>query len=129
MRDSAARSSFLDAEEGKRHTTTRLTFENDRHKVEYDEHDLVKNSTEKKEMDIAPCTYEITGALASFRGMDLPPGKWATFPITDGKKMAHGKIEAQAKENVKYRRKELFDSPVRSLPVRQRSCISAKAGC
>jgi hypothetical protein len=93
-------SSFLDAEEGKRHTTTRLTFESDRHKVEYDEHDLVRNSTEKKDMDIAPCTYEITGALASLRAMDLPPGKWATFPITDGKKMAHGKIEAQATESL-----------------------------
>ncbi len=93
-------SAFLDAEEGKRHSTTHLTFENSRNKVEYDEHDLIKNSSEKKEMDISPCTYEITGALASLRGMDLPPGKWATFPITDGKKMAHGKIEAQAKETV-----------------------------
>lgn len=93
-------SAYLDAEEGKRHNTTRLTFENSVHKVDYDERDLVKNSTEKKQMDIAPCTYEITGALASLRGMGLPPGKWATFPITDGKKMAHGKIEAQAKETV-----------------------------
>lgn len=93
-------SSYLDAEEGKRHIITRLTFENNVHKVNYDERDLVKNSSEKKELDIAPCTYEITGALASLRGMDLPPGKWATFPITDGKKVAQGKIEAQAKENL-----------------------------
>lgn len=93
-------SSYLDAEEGKRHSTTRLTFDNGRHKVEYDEHDLVKHSSETKELEIAPCTYEITGALSSLRGMDLPPGKWATFPITDGKKMAHGKIEAQAKESL-----------------------------
>lgn len=92
--------SFLDAEEGKRHNISRLTFETNRHKVEYDERDLIKNSTEKKELDIAPCTYDITGALASLRAMDLPPGKWATFPITDGKKMAYGKIEAQARENV-----------------------------
>ena len=93
-------SSFLDAQEGKRHSTTRLTFENNVHKVEYDEHDFVKNSSVKSEMDIAPCTYEIIGALASLRAMDLPPGKWATFPITDGKKMARGKIEAQAKETI-----------------------------
>ena len=99
-------SSFLEAEEGKRHSTTRLTFDNGRHKVDYDQHDLVKSSDEKKEMDIAPCTYEITGALASLRGMDLPPGKWATFPITDGKKMVHGKIEAQAKETVNVNGKD-----------------------
>ncbi len=77
-----------------------MTFENNRHKVDYEERDLLKNSTEKKQLDIAPCTYDITGALASLRGMDLPPGKWGTFPITDGKKMAYGKIEAQAKESV-----------------------------
>lgn len=93
-------SAFLDAEEGKRHNTTRLTFENGRHKVEYDGRDLIKNSTVKKELEIAPCTYEITGALAALRTMDLGPGKWATFPITDGKKMVHAKIEAQAKESL-----------------------------
>lgn len=93
-------SAFLDAAEGKRHSTTHLTFDNTHHRVEWDDHDLVKNTTEKKELDIAPCTYEITGALASLRAMDLPAGKWATFPITDGKKMARGKIEAQAKETL-----------------------------
>ena len=93
-------SSYLDSEEGKRHSITRLTFENDLHKVDYDERDLIKNVSDKKETEIPPCTYEITGALASLRGMDLPPGKWATFPITDGKKIAHGKIEAQARETM-----------------------------
>jgi len=90
----------LDAQEGKRHTLTQLTFENTRHKVNYDEHDLLKNSTAKKELEIAPCTYEITGAMEALRQMNLPPGKSATFPVTDGKKMAYAKIEAQAKESV-----------------------------
>ena len=30
--------------------------------------------------------------------LDLPPGKSATLPITDGKKVAYAKVEAQAKE-------------------------------
>ena len=93
-------SSYMDDEQGKRHTITRLTFDNSLHKLEYDERDLVNNSTDKRKLDIPPCTYEITGALASLRGMDLPPGKWATIPITDGKKLAYGKIEAQGKESV-----------------------------
>ncbi|MGA8026685.1 MAG: DUF3108 domain-containing protein [Bryobacteraceae bacterium] len=92
--------SVLDAQEGKRHTVTRLTFENTPHKVEYDERDLLKNSSVKKELDIAPCTYEVAGALAALRTTSLEPGKSATFPITDGKKMVYGKIEAQGKEPV-----------------------------
>ncbi len=93
-----ATNSVFDAEEGKRHTVTRLTFENQRHKVEYEEHDLLKNSTVKDEVPIAPCTYEVVGALASLREMDLQPGKSATLPITNGKKLVYGKIDAQAKE-------------------------------
>ncbi len=95
-----AASSMLDAQEGKRHTVTRLTFENTRHKVEYDERDLLKNSTEKRELDIAPCTYDIAGAMEALRNMNLQPGKWATLPVTNGKKMAYAKVEAQAKESV-----------------------------
>ncbi len=95
-----ATNSVLDAQEGKRHTITHLSFENTHHKVDYDQRDLLKNSTVKKELDIAPCTYEIAGALEALRGMNLQPGKWATLPVTDGKKIAYAKIEAQARENV-----------------------------
>ncbi len=92
--------SVLDAEEGKRHSITHLSFENARHKVDYDERDLLKNSTVKKELDIAPCTYDIAGALEVLRQMSLQPHKWATLPMTDGKKMAYAKVEAQARESV-----------------------------
>ncbi len=92
--------SDLDAEEGKRHKRTSLSFDLPRHKVEYDDHDVLKNTFDKRSLDVPPCTREIAGALASLRLMDVPPGKSATFPITDGKKLAYGRIEAQAKENV-----------------------------
>jgi hypothetical protein len=91
---------MLDAQEGKRHTLTRLIFENTRHKVYYDERDLLKNTDVTKELDIAPCTYEIIGALAKLREIGLEPGRSITLPITDGKKMVEGKIEAQARENI-----------------------------
>ena len=95
-----ASSAFLDAQEGKRHTITRLTFENARRKVAYDEQDLLKNASVKKELDIAPCTYDIAGALQVLRLSNLPLGKSSTIPVTDGKKMAYAKVEAQAKEAV-----------------------------
>lgn len=95
-----ASNSILDAQEGKRHTVTRLTFENTHHQVDYEEHDLLKNSTVKDAVPIAPCTYEVIGALAALRTLNLQPGKSATFPITNGKKLIWGKIDAQTKETI-----------------------------
>lgn len=92
--------SDLDAEEGKRHRLTSLSFDLPGKKVEYDDHDLLKNTSDKRWLDVPPCTREIAGALASLRLMDVSPGKSATLPITDGKKVVYGKIEAQARENV-----------------------------
>ena len=100
-----ASDSFLDAQEGRRHTVTRLTFENAQHKVLYEERDLLKNVSAKKELDIAPCTYDIAGALEMLRLGNLQPGKWSTLPVTDGKKMAYAKVEAQARESINVQSK------------------------
>ena len=90
----------LDAQEGKRHTITHLTFDESRHKVSYDERDLVKNASAKRELDVPPCTHEIAGALAALGQMNLQPGNSAYVPVTDGKKVVHAKIEALSKETV-----------------------------
>ncbi len=95
-----AADSYLDAQEGKRHTITRLTFEKAQRKVQYDQRDLVKDATAKKQLEIAPCTHDIVGALEALRESNLQSGKWAAFPMTDGKKMAFVKVEGQAKEPV-----------------------------
>ena len=93
-----AAASFLDAQEGKRHTQTRLTFKNAQHEVQYRQQDLIKNSTVTKQLEVAPCTHDIAGGLEALRESDLQPGKWATFPMTDGKKMAFVKGEGLARE-------------------------------
>ena len=95
-----ASQSVLDAQEGKRHTITQLTFEANRRVVRYDERDLVKSSNNQKMLDVPPCTHEIVGALAALRTANVEPGKSATFPITDGKKVVNAKIEAQGKESL-----------------------------
>lgn len=92
--------SNLDAEEGKHHKLTSMRFDVQHNKVEYDDRDVLKNTSDKRSLDVAPCTYDIVGALASLRLTDMQPGKWATLPITDGKKFAYGKIQAQARESV-----------------------------
>lgn len=92
--------SNLDAEEGKRHRLSLMNFDVAAHKVEYEERDLLKNTTDKRALDVPACSYEIAGALASLRIRDMQPGKWATVPITDGKKLVYAKIQAQARESV-----------------------------
>ena len=95
-------SSELDAQEGKHNKYGKTTFDATRHKVDYYEQDRVKNLETRKQLDAAPCTYEITGALEALRALDVPPGKSVSIPMTDGKKSANVRIDAQAKENVTY---------------------------
>ncbi len=93
-------SSTLEAQEGKHHSITRISFDNSRHKLEFDNRDLVKNNDTKKSLDIASCTHDIMGSLEVLRMSNLESGKSMTVPITDGKKLASAKIEGQAKEKV-----------------------------
>jgi Protein of unknown function (DUF3108) len=90
----------LDAQEGKRHRFTRLTFDNSRHKVEYEERDLINDRISKRELDVPPCTHEIAGALAALRLTNIEPGRSATLPITDGKKMVNARIDAKSREKI-----------------------------
>jgi hypothetical protein len=96
-------SAILNAQEGKKHFVSQLTFDNATHKVSYKERNLLNNAiTDDKELSVPPCTYEITGALASLRLLNLPPGKSMTLPITDGKRTSQVRIEAQARENIQF---------------------------
>ncbi len=90
----------FDAQEGKRHRTSSLNFDNTQHKLKFQEHDLVKNTTKTREEVVPPCTHEILGALGALRMARVEPGKSITTPITDGKKTVVARIEAQAKETV-----------------------------
>jgi hypothetical protein len=93
-------SADLDAQEGKRHNISTLRFDTSRHKVLFEERDLVRNNSEKKELDVPACTYEIVGALTALRASAPAPGKSVMLAITDGKKFANARIDAQAKENI-----------------------------
>lgn len=95
-----ALSSSFEAEEGKRRVNESQTFDNVKHKSAFEMHDLVKNTRDHHEMDIAPCTHEILGALAFLRQTKLEPGKSITVPIANSKKVAYAKIEAQATETI-----------------------------
>lgn len=90
----------LDAQEGKRHRFSSLSFDGSKKKVTYEERDLVKNKTTQKTIDIAPCAHEIVGALSALRMMRVEPGKTVMLPVTDGKKMVMARVEAQQRETI-----------------------------
>jgi hypothetical protein len=93
-------SSAFDEQEGKRHSWTVVQFDNTRHRLTYTAKDLVKDTVQKEEIDIQPCTYETLGALGAIRQMRLEPGKTVNFPMTNGKKCVNVKVEAQARESL-----------------------------
>ncbi len=92
--------SSLDAQEGRKHTKSVMVADGARKRLVFDERDLVKDRSERKELDISACTYEIVGALATLRTLNLPVGNVKLLPVTDGKKFAQARIESLSKERV-----------------------------
>jgi hypothetical protein len=92
--------SSLDAQERRKHSRSTSVVDSSRKKLAYEERDLVKDRSERKELAIPECTYDIVGALAILRTLNLEPGKVTTMPITDGKKFVQARIEAQARDRV-----------------------------
>ena len=94
--------STLNANEGKRRRDTHITYDYDRKKASYLERDLVKNSIVKQsESDIPDCVHDVIGGLIYLRGQAVEPGHSIELPLSDGKKYAMARIEAQEREDVK----------------------------
>jgi len=92
----------LTAEEGNRHRETRIAFDYSNHRADYLERDRSKNTVIlARETDIPACVHEIIGGLYFLRTLNLEPGQSALLPLTDGKKSAVVKVEAQQREEVK----------------------------
>jgi len=97
-----ATSSTLDAQEGKRHRETRVTYDRAKNRADYIERDMVKNSTlHTYEITIPNCVHDVLGALISLRGLALNPGQSAQMPVSDGHKVASVKVEAQEREEIR----------------------------
>jgi len=97
-----ATSSTLDAQEGKRHHETRVTFDRTHNHADVVERDLLKNVV-LHTYDVATpnCVHDVLGALISLRGLNLSPGQTAQMPVSDGHHTASVKVEAQDREEIK----------------------------
>lgn len=97
-----ATSSTLDAQEGKRHHETRVTFDRARNRADYVERDVLKNAVlHTYDIAIPNCVHDTLGALISLRGLNLSPGQTAQMPVSDGHHSASVKVEAQERETIK----------------------------
>jgi hypothetical protein len=97
-----ASSSVMDSEEGKRHHEAKVTFDRAQLRATYLERDVIKDATlHSGPVDIPSCTHEVIGAILKLRGMRVAPGQSAQIPMSDGRRAASVKIDAQEREDVK----------------------------
>lgn len=90
------------AEEGRRRRDSKITFDAERKKAIYLEKDLVKDTIVKSsEIDVPACVHDVIGALIRLRTMRVEVGHSVELPVSDGKKSAMVRVDAQERENVK----------------------------
>jgi hypothetical protein len=99
-----AGASHMLAEEGRRRRDTKVTYDGSRKKADYLERDLVKNTVVRTDqIDIPSCVHDVLGALMRLRTMRVDVGHSVELPVSDGKKAAMVRVEAQERENIKIR--------------------------
>jgi hypothetical protein len=88
--------------EGSRQRETKVTFGSEMNKATYLERDLVKNTVLlSQELDAPPCVHDVLGGLYVLRSLNLEPNQSTEIAVSDGKKIAMVKVEAQQREDIK----------------------------
>jgi hypothetical protein len=97
-----ATTSIMDSKEGKRHHDTRITYDGPHNRAYYVERDLLKNAIlHQDNVEIPSCVSDVFGALLKLRETNLELGQTVQVPMSDGRKYAAVKIQAQEREEVK----------------------------
>jgi uncharacterized protein DUF3108 len=97
-----ATSSLMDAREGSRHRETAINFDRNRNRAFLTEKDLIKNTlVSKTDVQIPNCAHEVITALKQLRRTKVEVGQSVQLPVSDGRKAAAVKVEAQEREQVK----------------------------
>ena len=93
--------SQMNSREGSRHRETTVTFDRNRSRAFLTERDLVKNTTvSKTDVQTPNCAHEVITALKQLRRAKVDVGQSIQIPVTDGRKSAAVKVEAQERERV-----------------------------
>jgi len=91
----------LEGYEGKKHFSTKVNYDHASNKASYLERDLIRNAViRSSEVEIPACAADISGSLYKLRTLKLEPGQSAQLPMSDGKKSAMVRVEAQDREEI-----------------------------
>jgi hypothetical protein len=97
-----ASSAVMDSLEGKRHHETKVTYDRSQNRATYLERDVLKDSVmHTASVDIPNCVHEVIGAFLKLRGTSIAPGQSMQIAMSDGRRSATVKIDAQELEEVK----------------------------
>ena len=120
-----AASSLMDAREGSRHRETAVTFDRNQNRAFLIEKDLVKNRiVSKTDVQIPNCAHDVITALKQLRRTKVDVGQTVQIPVSDGRKAAAVKIEAQEREQVSHTRGHVQDGSLRSQPPERRGVFA-----
>jgi hypothetical protein len=97
-----ASSAMMDSQEAKHHHETKITYDRAENRATYLERDLIKNAVlHSDEIPIPNCVQEVIGAFLKMRSMTVEPGQSVQIPMSDGRKSASVRIDAQERDEVK----------------------------
>src|ERR1019366_6846677 len=92
----------MDSKEGKRHHQTAVTYDRNQNRATWVEHDVLDNSKvlRKAQVVIPHCVHDVLGGILALRGSTLEPGQSTLAPMSDGRRAAQVKVDAQEREEV-----------------------------
>lgn len=97
-----ATSTVMDSFEGKRHHETTVTYDRSQNHATYLERDMLKEIVlHSGKIAVPNCVQDVITAFMKLRTMHVEPGQSAQIPMSDGRKSATVKIEAQEREDIK----------------------------
>jgi len=93
---------LMDSEEGKRHRESEITYDRVRNRASYLERDVLKGIVlHADQVDIPNCVHEVIGAFLQLRAHPIEPGQSTQVPMSDGRRFAAVRIDAQEREYIK----------------------------
>jgi hypothetical protein len=96
-----ASSSQLDSKEGKRHRQTTVTYDRKQNRASWIERDLLKNEVLRSaQVETPHCVQDVLGGILALRGLTIEPGQSAQVPMSDGRRSAQVKVDAQERQEV-----------------------------
>jgi hypothetical protein len=95
-------STLMDAREGSRHRETTVQFDRNRNWAYLTDKDLDKNSVMgKADVQTPHCVHDVVAGLLQLRRMKIEPGQSVQLPVSNGRKSAAVKVEAQEREQMR----------------------------